>query len=563
MSSLSKKQKGLVFGGSAAVLGVAAVAVALLMQSPAAPVIGENPTATAHMGQADVSISTPAPDVEKQRQEELALITSRLTMLKGTRIHGVDVSNMTKEQAKQAVESTLEASGAEVKLTLLQENGVMPSAAPADEADAPADTGDGEEEEAPILYTKTDKGVVYTPTARNLILTADVDKAVQEAFDLARDSQDYEGTMALVNNIAQNGKDIALSYTASSESVQAYVEDISFLIDKPAVNKAYNVDPNTHKLSVTECEDGYGIDREALEKSILELDPTREAELVIPMQVLQGSDAAQEYVLRGEYKTSFKGSSSNRKYNIKKGSELINGTILKPGEVFSTNAKLGQRTTKNGWKLAPAYVSGAHEDQPGGGVCQLSSTLFNAVTYADLEVVDRRNHSMPVSYVSKGRDATINSVGNIIDFKFKNSTEGDIIIVSYVSGNDLYFDIYGLPKSDEFDTIEIETKQISSQGITTEYTEDPSKGTDYEEVLSKGSKGYKYKTYVYYYKNGQLLEDRTIVYDSVYKMFPKQVVVGTKTGEGGKSDPTPTPKGEDTPTVTPDPGAEIPATPEG
>ena len=102
MSSLSKKQKGLVFGGSAAVLGVAAVAVALLMQSPAAPVIGENPTATAHMGQADVSISTPAPDVEKQRQEELALITSRLTMLKGTRIHGVDVSNMTKEQAKQA-----------------------------------------------------------------------------------------------------------------------------------------------------------------------------------------------------------------------------------------------------------------------------------------------------------------------------------------------------------------------------------------------------------------------------------------------------------------------------
>ena len=71
MSGLSKKQKGLVFGGSAAVLGVAAVAVALLMQSPAAPVIGENPTATAHVGQADVSISTPAPDVEKQRRRSL------------------------------------------------------------------------------------------------------------------------------------------------------------------------------------------------------------------------------------------------------------------------------------------------------------------------------------------------------------------------------------------------------------------------------------------------------------------------------------------------------------
>lgn len=423
-----------------------------------------------------------------------------------------------------------------------------------------------EAQAAPILFAAAEGGVVYTPNTENLILTADVDKAVDEAFDLMREAGNYEEFMQEVSDIATKGLDIPLPFKADEESVKTYVEDVAYLVDTSPVNKGYTVDETTHKLTVTECEDGYGIDRSALEEQILNLDPTEEAQITIPMTVLTGSDSAQDYVLRGSYTTKVTGT-SNRKYNVKKGCEMINGTILKPGEIFSTNAKLGQRTTKNGWKLANAYVSGTHELQAGGGVCQLSSTLFNAVTYADLEVTDRRNHSMPVGYVDRGRDATINSVGNIIDFKFKNNTEGDIIIICYVVGNKLTFDIYGLPLSDEFDKIEIKTKKISTQKITTEYTEDPTKEKGYEEVESEGSTGYKYRTYVYYYKDGQLLEDRTITYESTYKMFPKKVIIGTKddgSSSGGSGTiPDDTPSTDPTPAPnTPEPGGELPAGPE-
>lgn len=538
MSSLNKKQKGLVFGGSAAVLVLAAVIIVLLMgQSPSSPTLGlSNATPTPYIASADVSISTPAPDVEKQQQEEMALITSRLTMLRGTTIGGVDVSNMTKEEASAAVTAALSEQGlGEVKLTLFHENGTLPDIDEDAEAETPEEELTDEEQQAepsaPILFAATEGGVLYTPTAENLVLSVDVDKAVEEAFALMRESDSYEAFMQEVSDIATKGVDIPLSFVSDEEAVKAYVEAVAYLVDIPPVNKGYSVDENTHKLTVTECQDGYGIDQSALVEQILNLDPTKETRLTLPMTTLSGSDAAQDYVLRGSYTTKVTGT-NDRKYNVKKGCEMITGTVLKPDEVFSTNAKLGQRTSKNGWKKANAYVSGTHELQAGGGVCQLSSTLFNAVTYADLEVTDRRNHSMPVGYVDKGRDATINSVGNIIDFKFKNNTEGDIIIICYTEtrSKDLYltFDIYGLPLSDEFDEIEIKTKKLSTQSITTEYTEDPTKEEGYEYEESKGSTGYKYRTYVYYYKDGKVLEDRTITYESTYKMFPRQVTIGTK-----------------------------------
>lgn len=547
MSSLNRKQKGLVFGGSAAVLGLAALVIVLLMGQPfSSTTLGQqNATATPLIASQDVSISTPAPDVEKQQQEEMSLITSRLTMLQGTTIGGVDVSNMTKEEATAAVTAALSEQGlGEVKLTLFHENGTLPDIDEDAEAETPEEELTEEEQaqteqSAPVLFVATEGGVLYTPTAENLLLSVDVDKAVEEAFNLMREAGTYEEFMQEITDIATKGVNIPLSFVCEEEAVKAYVESVAYLVDTPPVNKGYSVDESTHKLTVTECQDGYGIDQSALVEQILNLDPTQATQLTIPMITLTGSDAGQDFVRRSTFSTKVTGT-KDRKYNVKKGCEMINGTVLKPDEVFSTNAKLGQRTTKNGWKKANAYVSGTHELQAGGGVCQLSSTLFNAVLYADLEVTDRRNHSMPVGYVDKGCDATINSVGNIIDFKFKNNTEGDIIIICYTDtrSGDLYltFDIYGLPMSDEFDDIQIKTQKLSTQNPTTEYTEDPTKEEGYEEVTSTGSTGYKYRTYVYYYKDGKVLEDRTITFESTYKMFPKQVTIGTKPVSDSKKD---------------------------
>lgn len=595
MSSLNRKQKGLVFGGSAAVLGLAALVIALLIGQPfSSTTLGQqNATPTPFIASQDVSISTPAPDVEKQQQEEMALITSRLTMLQGTSIGGIDVSNMTKEEAITAVTTAIEEQGrGQVQLTLFHENGTLPDIDEDAEAETPEEELTEEEQakqSAPILFTAVEGGVLYTPNTENLPLSVNVEAAVGEAFDLMREAGSYEEFMQEVADIAEKGVDIPLSFATDEASVKTYVEELSYLVDTPPVNKGYSVDSSTHKLTVTECQDGYGIDQSALVEQILNLDPTEATQLTIPMTTLTGSDAGQDYVRRSTFTTKVTGT-KDRKYNVKKGCEMINGTVLKPGEVFSTNAKLGQRTSKNGWKMATAYVSGSHEKQAGGGVCQLSSTLFNAVLYADLEVTDRRNHSMPVGYVDKGCDATINSVGNIIDFKFKNNTEGDIIIISYTEtkSGDLYltFDIYGLPMSDEFDKIEIKTKKLSTQSVTTEYTEDPTKEEGYEKVESEGSTGYKYRTYVYYYKDGKVLEDKTITFESTYKMFPKKVTIGTKvvdkddkdkdskkdddsssggssgseesSGDGSGTIPAETPA----PVTTPEPGGDTPSDPE-
>ena len=249
-----------------------------------------------------------------------------------------------------------------------------------------------------------------------------------------------------------------------------------------------------------------------------ELEPT------VTKEMLQS-----KYVKRGQgYTTSFSGSTKNRKYNIRFGAEKINGTILKPGEIFSANETLGKRTRANGWKNAGAYEAGEVVEQPGGGVCQLSSTLYNAVLYADLEIVERRNHSMPVHYVDRGRDATINSVGNIIDFKFKNNTSSDIIIIAYTEGNNLHMEIYGVPfETDEYDEIKIRTKQVSSQSIKTVYEYLDNMPTSYKKTISKGSKGYTVKTFKDYYLGGTLVKTEELQPISKYTMFPKKVEVGT------------------------------------
>lgn len=553
MAKLNTKTRSILLGGSLGVLGAAALTLALLLSGPGTPldpaVSGNDPRQPSlpPLASDAISISTPAPDFEKLHEEELLLLRSRLTMLEGTKINGVDVGNMTLEQAREAVSASLtEETLPDIAMTLFHEGGKLP-----EQQEDKEDKQEEEEQEAPILFAAVEGGVLYTPNKLNIKLVYDIEAPLEAAFGLLRDeSLSYEEAMAEKERIKTQGQSFDISYLPEEESLRFYLEEVSFLTDTPAQNSAYDVNPDTHKLMVTESVDGIGMDIDSLLAALLELDPTKESRVTLPMKVLKGSEAGQEYVLRGSYKTNFKSSSSNRKFNIRKGCELINGTILKPGEVFSTNAKLGQRTKKNGWKNAPAYVSGKHEDQPGGGVCQLSSTLFNAAVYADLEIVDRRNHSMPVSYVEKGRDATINSVGNIIDFKFKNNTEGDIIILSYTVGNDLYFDLYGLPMENErYDKIEIKAKRLSTIKPTTNYTEDPTKDADYEKETYEGCTGYRYITYKYYYKDGKLIDELTESWDSNYKMYPREVTVGTKPIED-TAEPTKTPK----PTKTPDAG---------
>ena len=161
--------------------------------------------------------------------------------------------------------------------------------------------------------------------------------------------------------------------------------------------------------------------------------------------------------LLATFSTKYPASNVDRTTNLRLASNKINGTVVMPGETFSYNKVVGKRTIAAGYKEAAIYQDGQVTSGLGGGICQISSTLYNAAVFADLEITSRRNHMFVPSYVSGGRDATV--VWGSTDFKFINSRNYPIKIESSVSGGVATVNIYGLKNEIEYD-ISIETKTI-------------------------------------------------------------------------------------------------------
>ncbi len=171
--------------------------------------------------------------------------------------------------------------------------------------------------------------------------------------------------------------------------------------------------------------------------------------------------------LLGECVTNYWNSTDNRINNVKLASSKIDGTILYPGDVFSYNEVVGQRTQEAGFLPAPAYVDGDVKDEIGGGACQVSSTLYCATLFAFLETVERTNHYFPVHYMQLGTDATVtipDEGGNVMDLKFKNNRNYPIKIVAYSTVDeenyfrDLHFEIWGTLEDDDYMPIQFDNR---------------------------------------------------------------------------------------------------------
>ena len=178
-------------------------------------------------------------------------------------------------------------------------------------------------------------------------------------------------------------------------------------------------------------------------------------EYIIPLKILYpsvttnmiGTEAFPD--LLSEFSTKYSASNKNRTTNLILASNKINGTVLMPGETFSYNKVVGERTIQAGYKEAPIYVSGRVENGIGGGICQITTTLYNAVVYANLDIVERSNHQFVPSYAGPSRDATV--VYGAIDFKFKNNKDYPIKITCSVSGGIANFKIWGLKSDNDYD----------------------------------------------------------------------------------------------------------------
>lgn len=217
-------------------------------------------------------------------------------------------------------------------------------------------------------------------------------------------------------------------------------------------------------------------------------------------------------------------SNYNRGINISVAASKINGKILGPGEVFSFNEVVGPRTVQNGYKTAKEYVCGKIVDGIGGGVCQVSSTLYNAVLFADLETVSRQNHMFSVSYLPLGRDAAVSY--NDLDFKFKNNSNWPIKIESSVKSGTITFTIYGT-QEEPGKTIELSHVQISSSPAPIQYIDDPSLAEGQTVVVQSGHSGYVVDTYKTVKINGTVIS-KTKLHRSTYSPYTTIIKRGTK-----------------------------------
>lgn len=226
----------------------------------------------------------------------------------------------------------------------------------------------------------------------------------------------------------------------------------------------------------------------------------------------------------GGYSSYYNISNVNRSTNVELASNKINNVILLPGEEFSYNKIVGERTFANGFKEASVYTSSGVINGLGGGICQVSSTLYNAVLHANLEIVERKNHRYAVSYVPLGRDATV-AYGSI-DFRFKNNRNYPIKIISFAQNGILNINIFGIKEEIEYE-VSITTNKLQTIPYTTKYIEDNSMVLGTQIQTQYGDNGYKYETFKTLKLNGEIVSTEKISNDS-YSPLTRIVKVGTK-----------------------------------
>lgn len=241
----------------------------------------------------------------------------------------------------------------------------------------------------------------------------------------------------------------------------------------------------------------------------------------------KAEDLAQVKDVLGTFTTSYSSSGPNRSANVANGCELINGTLLYPGDEFSTYECVAPFTQANGYYMAGSYMNGKVVDSLGGGICQVSTTLYNTVLLAELEVTERNNHSMIVTYVDPSADAAIaESSGK--DFKFVNNLDYPVYIEGVTQNKRITFTIYGRETRDPGREIRYESKvlEVNKPPADMLYA-DASKPLGYL-VYDSAHVGYKAQLWKVVLENGTEVS-RTQVNSSSYKMVPRSATVGTAT----------------------------------
>lgn len=351
-------------------------------------------------------------------------------------------------------------------------------------------------------------------------MTVEYDSDQYKVTDLMAEKVD-----ALLDEIYKDGSDPQESYTLDTsgldEKVKAEAAACGAKWDKKAKNGSIDkFDAASGKFVFAGEENGFAIDQDKLAADISQALKDKKFDAKI---TATGSDVAPEISAasaKEKYKTisSFTTNTTanqNRNTNVRLAAEAINGTVIKPGQEFSFNGTVGQRTEAKGYKGAAAYNNGEVVQEIGGGVCQVSTTLYNAVFKAGLKISSRRSHTFEPSYVTPGRDATVS--WDQPDFKFINNSSTAIGLRASYADQKVTVSVYGIPILEDGITWDLDSKKVEDLGTPNPtYEEDQTLQPGEEVIKSKGSAGSRWETYKVVYKNGKEIS-RELDHKTTYK----------------------------------------------
>lgn len=481
-------------------------------------------------------------------------------ILNNVSIMGIDVSNMSKEKAKEAV--------TEVINTKVQEE---------------------------LILKKDDYETSIN--ANQINAQFDIETAVNEAYNIGRDGNIITNNYGILGTWLF-GKNIECNFNFDEESLNKKIDDISSKLPGAVVQNSYYIEDE--ELIIVKGTPGISIKKDELKENILSkikdvnkkydivTIPTEEVEpdeinleqirneiykepqdayvsknpttvhthvngvdFAISMEEAQKilEEDKEEYVIPlkitvpdktledlgeeafpdelGTYTTRYDPTNLNRSNNISISAKKIDGTIVLPGETFSYNQVVGERTIAGGYKEAGAYAGGKVVQDVGGGICQTSSTLYNAALYANLEIVDRSNHQFLTSYVSAGRDATV--AWGSIDFQFKNNRTYPIKIEASAENGVCTMSIYGIKEETEYEVV-IQSVVLSYIPYTTKYENDDTLEEGKEVVEQSGYTGCTSEAYKILKLNGEVVS-KTLLSKDTYDPMTRIIRRGTKKEE--------------------------------
>ena len=326
--------------------------------------------------------------------------------------------------------------------------------------------------------------------------------AVTKAYDIGHKGSFFKRLKDVIST-QLNREDIKLNYSYDVQYINNKLEDISKEIGQEALDATILL--KEQGFVITDEAEGRKLDVNKsydLIKSQIEKTATEDVDLVVDViqPEIKRSDLENIKDNLGEYSTKFNAADADRTHNVKIATSSASGILIKPGEVYSVDKIVGPRLAKYGYKEAKVIINNELVPGIGGGVCQISSTLYNAALLSNMKIVERRSHSLPSSYIPMGRDATISE--NYIDLKFQNTTQYPIYIHGEVKGSWVKFSIYGKSETPGR-TVKIRTEIVKKTDPQIKIIEDPTlpEGTEVEE--KKAYTGYVVKSYRIVMENGK------------------------------------------------------------